>query len=145
MGHSLWRTSFANLPAESTRVKLRTAEPPVQNDHHARTTASAGSHRGRHRPVPRRRAQLTLPPGQSTGRHHHDGSRHGLVQQATLSHLDSGCASDGVHATGSTVTEPSGAGHVHIGRNLSTTDVVLDVPYVLPQAHTRSEGPSAKG
>ncbi|MGV9914667.1 cupin domain-containing protein [Streptomyces tendae] len=76
--------------------------------------------------------QITVPPGQSTGWHYHDGTLHGFVQHGTLSHFDSDCQSDGVYHAGSGLTEPSGSDHVHIGRNLGRTDVVLDVLYVLP-------------
>ncbi|MFI9150051.1 cupin domain-containing protein [Streptomyces sp. NPDC053367] len=74
--------------------------------------------------------EVTVPPGQSTGWHFHDGPLYGYVKEGTLSHFDATCASDGVHPRGSTVEEP--AGDVHIGRNLGTTTVVLEVLYVLP-------------
>jgi quercetin dioxygenase-like cupin family protein len=83
--------------------------------------------------------QITIPPGQSTGWHFHDGTLYGYVQHGTLSHFASDCTSDGVYQAGATLTEPPGAGHVHIGRNLGTTDVVLDVLYVLPQGAPLSE------
>lgn len=76
--------------------------------------------------------EVTIPPGQATGWHFHDGPLYGYVKQGTLSHFDSTCASDGVYPRGSSVKEPSGADHVHIGRNLGATDVVLEVLYVLP-------------
>ncbi|MER6527968.1 cupin domain-containing protein [Streptomyces sp. NPDC001508] len=76
--------------------------------------------------------QTTVPPGRSTGRHCHDGPLYAYVQQGRLSHFDAGCAFDGVYRAGSRLTEPSGEDHVHIGRNLGTTPVVLDVLYVLP-------------
>ncbi|GGN91241.1 cupin [Streptomyces albiflavescens] len=83
--------------------------------------------------------QITIPPGQSTGWHYHDGTLYGFVQHGTLSHFDSGCKADGVYKAGGGLTEPSGANHVHIGRNLGTTDVVLDVLYVLPHGAPLSE------
>ncbi len=76
--------------------------------------------------------EITIPAGQATGWHYHDGPLHGLVKQGTLSHFDATCASDGVYPAGSTVNEPPGPGNVHIGRNLGSTPVVLDVLYVLP-------------
>ncbi|MFI0240349.1 cupin domain-containing protein [Streptomyces sp. NPDC016845] len=76
--------------------------------------------------------EITVPPGQGTGWHYHDGTLYGFVRQGTLSHFDAGCASDGVYGRGSSLTEPSGADHVHLGQNRGTTDVVLDVLYVLP-------------
>ncbi|MGW1723614.1 cupin domain-containing protein [Streptomyces sp. NPDC002306] len=76
--------------------------------------------------------EITIPPGQATGWHYHDGPLYAFVRQGTLSHFDSGCASDGVYRTGSAIQEPAGSGNVHIGRNLGDTPVVLDVLYVLP-------------
>jgi quercetin dioxygenase-like cupin family protein len=76
--------------------------------------------------------EITVPPGQSTGWHYHDGPLYGVVNQGTLSHFDSTCASDGVYPTGSAIQEPAGAGNVHIGRNLGDTPLVLTVLYVLP-------------
>ena len=80
---------------------------------------------------------LTVPPGQSTGWHFHDGTVYGYVQQGTLSHFDATCQSNGVYPTGTTITEPPD--EVHIGRNLGTTPLVLDVLYVLPQGAPPSE------
>ncbi|WP_372349508.1 cupin domain-containing protein [Streptomyces sp. KL116D] len=76
--------------------------------------------------------EITIPPGQGTGWHYHDGTLYGFVKQGTLSHFDADCASDGVYPKGSSLKEPSGADHVHIGVNRGTTDIVLDVLYVLP-------------
>ncbi|MFF4355162.1 cupin domain-containing protein [Streptomyces sp. NPDC001530] len=76
--------------------------------------------------------EVTIPPGQGTGWHYHDGTLYAYVKQGTLSHFDSTCKSDGVYSKGSFVEEPPGAGHVHIGQNLGATDLVLEVLYVLP-------------
>ena len=76
--------------------------------------------------------EVTVPPGQATGWHYHDGTLYGYVKQGTLSHFNSTCASDGVYPRGSSLKEPSGTDNVHIGRNLGTTDLVLEVLYVLP-------------
>ncbi|MEV5385379.1 cupin domain-containing protein [Streptomyces sp. NPDC052721] len=83
--------------------------------------------------------KITLPPGQSTGWHYHDGTVFGAVEQGTLSHFDSSCASDGVYKAGSFIEEPAGARHVHIGRNLGDVPVVLDVLYVLPHGAPLAE------
>ncbi|MFI5974177.1 cupin domain-containing protein [Streptomyces sp. NPDC051452] len=83
--------------------------------------------------------EITVPPGQSTGWHYHDGPLYGIVKQGTLSHFDSTCASDGVYPPGSAIQEPAGAGHVHIGRNMGDTPLVLDVLYVLPHGAPFSE------
>ncbi|MFF7446425.1 MULTISPECIES: cupin domain-containing protein [unclassified Streptomyces] len=83
--------------------------------------------------------EITIPPGQATGWHYHDGPLYAFVQQGTLSHFDSTCASDGVYAKGDFVQEPAGSGNVHIGRNLGDTPLVLDVLYVLPHGAPFSE------
>ncbi|MFJ2828379.1 cupin domain-containing protein [Streptomyces sp. NPDC087263] len=83
--------------------------------------------------------EITVPAGQSTGWHYHDGTLYGLVKEGTLSHFDSNCAPDGTYQAGATLTEPSGSDHVHIGRNLGTTPLVLDVLYVLPHGAPFSE------
>nr|WP_241266952.1 cupin domain-containing protein [Streptomyces scabichelini] len=76
--------------------------------------------------------EVTIPPGQATGWHYHDGPLYGYVKKGTLSHYDATCASDGVYKSGTTLKEPSGPDRVHIGRNLGSTDVVLEVLYILP-------------
>ncbi|MFJ9736223.1 cupin domain-containing protein [Streptomyces sp. NPDC101169] len=83
--------------------------------------------------------EITIPPGQGTGWHYHDGPLYGVVKQGTLSHFDSGCASDGVYRAGSAIQEPSGPDRVHMGRNLGTVPVVLEVLYVLPHGAPFSE------
>jgi quercetin dioxygenase-like cupin family protein len=83
--------------------------------------------------------EITLPPGQSTGWHFHDGNLVGYVKQGTLSHFDATCGSDGVYRTGGTIVEPAGSNHVHIGRNLGSVPVVLDVVYILPVGSPLSE------
>lgn len=83
--------------------------------------------------------EITIPPGQSTGWHYHDGPLYGFVKQGTLSHFDSTCTSDGVYRKGSTIQEPPGPGNVHLGRNLGDTPLVLDVLYVLPHGSPFSE------
>jgi quercetin dioxygenase-like cupin family protein len=83
--------------------------------------------------------EVTVPPGQSTGWHYHDGTLYGVVKTGTLSHFDSRCRSDGVYPAGSTILEPSGPAHVHIGRNLGTEPLVLDVLYVDPAGSPLSE------
>jgi quercetin dioxygenase-like cupin family protein len=76
--------------------------------------------------------EVTIPPGQATGWHFHDGPLYAYVKQGTLSHFDSTCESDGVYSRGSSLKEPSGPDHVHIVQNLGTADIVLEVLYVLP-------------
>jgi quercetin dioxygenase-like cupin family protein len=83
--------------------------------------------------------EITIAPGGSTGWHFHDGNLYGFVQQGTLSHNAHDCSVDGVYHAGQTIMEPSGDNHVHIGRNLGTTPLVLDVLYVDPAGSPLSE------
>jgi quercetin dioxygenase-like cupin family protein len=89
--------------------------------------------------------EITIPPGQATGWHYHDGPLYGYVKKGTLSHFDSTCVRDGLYRSGDSLTEPSGPGHVHIGRNLGTTPLVLDVLYVLPHGAPFSEDAANPG
>ncbi|WP_055523070.1 hypothetical protein [Streptomyces graminilatus] len=83
--------------------------------------------------------EVTIPVGQGTGWHYHDGPLYGIIKQGTLSHFDSTCASDGVYPQGSTILEPAGPGNIHLGQNLGCTPVVLDILYVLPHGSPFSE------
>ncbi|WP_215452543.1 cupin domain-containing protein [Streptomyces sp. ATCC 21386] len=83
--------------------------------------------------------EVTIPPGQATGWHYHDGPLYGVVKQGTLSHYDSTCETDGVYRTGDRIQEPAGPDYVHIGRNLGDTALVLVVLYVLPHGSPFSE------
>ena len=83
--------------------------------------------------------EITIAPGGSTGWHFHDGTLYGVVEHGTLTHNESNCAVDGVFHTGDTIVEPSGANHVHIGRNLGTTPLVLEILYVDPAGSPLSE------
>jgi quercetin dioxygenase-like cupin family protein len=76
--------------------------------------------------------RLTIPPGEATGWHYHDGPIRAYVRQGTLSHYDATCARDGVHPSGSAFTEPHGPHEVHLGRNEGTEPVVLYALYALP-------------
>jgi quercetin dioxygenase-like cupin family protein len=83
--------------------------------------------------------EITIAPGGSTGWHYHDGTLYALVQQGTLTHNKADCSVDGVYPTGNTLVEPSGADHVHLGRNLGSTPVVLDVLYRTPAGSPLAE------
>jgi quercetin dioxygenase-like cupin family protein len=89
--------------------------------------------------------KITIAPGGSTGWHFHDGTLYAVVEGGTLTHNESNCAVDGVFHTGDTIVEPSGSGHVHIGRNLGTTPVVLEVLYVDPAGSPLSEDAANPG
>ncbi|WP_211767916.1 cupin [Kutzneria sp. CA-103260] len=76
---------------------------------------------------------ITLAPHTgSTGWHYHPGHVYAIVKQGTLTHNKSDCSVDGVDRQGQFITEESGPGYVHIGRNLGDTPVVLEVLYVNP-------------
>ena len=83
--------------------------------------------------------EITIPAGQSTGWHYHDGTLYGRVRQGTLSHFNASCKPDGVYPRGSFIQEPAGASRVHIGVNKGRTPVVLEVLYVLPHGAPFSE------
>jgi len=89
--------------------------------------------------------QITIVPGGSTGWHYHDGTLYALVAKGTLTHTDFDCTTTDVYPTGSRFIEPSGADHVHIGRNLGSTAVVLDVLYVDPAGSPLSEDAANPG
>ncbi|WP_352301026.1 cupin domain-containing protein [Kineosporia sp. NBRC 101731] len=91
------------------------------------------------------RREITIPPGQATGWHYHDGWLFGKVKQGTLSHFDDTCASDGVYRRGSVIREPAGAENVHIGINRGRTPVVLEVLYVLPTGSPLSQDAANPG
>lgn len=74
--------------------------------------------------------EITVQPDGSTGWHHHDGTLYATVRAGTLTRTMSDCTTTFTHPTGTTlVEEPQ---HVHLGRNLGTTAVVLQVLYVNP-------------
>jgi quercetin dioxygenase-like cupin family protein len=76
--------------------------------------------------------RITFTPGASTGWHYHDGTLYALVESGTLTRTESDCTTSHTHPAGSSLVEPSGRDHVHIGRNLTPDLLVLDVLYVDP-------------
>jgi len=75
--------------------------------------------------------EITIAPGGSTGWHYHDGPVLAWMKSGTLTHMDADC-SVMTYRTAQTIVEPSGADHVHIGRNNTSVPLVLDALYVLP-------------
>ncbi|AYA26411.1 MULTISPECIES: cupin domain-containing protein [Rhodococcus] len=75
--------------------------------------------------------EITIEPGGSTGWHYHDGPVLGLVRAGTLTHPEGDCKPV-VFETGDFINEPSGRDHLHVGRNLGTEPVILDVVYLVP-------------
>lgn len=77
--------------------------------------------------------EITVEPGGTTGWHYHDGTLYGVIARGTLTHhAADGCVLDGVYEAGDTIVEAPGTGNVHVGRNLGTEPLVLEVLYVLP-------------
>jgi quercetin dioxygenase-like cupin family protein len=76
--------------------------------------------------------EITIAPGGSTGWHWHPGRVYGVIREGTLTHYASDCSVDGVYPTGSTITEESGDGYVHLGRNLGPDPLVMWVGYIEP-------------
>jgi quercetin dioxygenase-like cupin family protein len=83
--------------------------------------------------------RITIEPGGTTGWHWHDGTLYAYVEQGTLTHTESDCTTTDVYSAGATFIEPSGAANVHVGRNLGTAPLVLDVLYVDPAGSPLSE------
>ncbi|MBI5336740.1 MAG: cupin domain-containing protein [Mycolicibacterium rufum] len=75
---------------------------------------------------------LTIAPGGGTGWHFHPGDVFGVVRSGTLTHYSADCSVDGVYPAGSTITERSGPGYVHAGRNEGPDPLVMWVLYVNP-------------
>ncbi|WP_433732388.1 cupin domain-containing protein [Nocardia sp. CA-129566] len=75
--------------------------------------------------------EITIAPGGSTGWHYHDGPVFGFVRSGTLTHPGPDCAAP-VYRTGDFIYEPEGSWNVHIGRNLGSDPLVLDVVYATP-------------
>lgn len=82
--------------------------------------------------------EITIPPGESTGKHCHAGQLIGVVEQGDLTHY-ADIYPEGVHVyrTGDAIIE--GAGYPHEGRNEGSTDVVLWVTYLIPEGEPLAE------
>jgi len=81
--------------------------------------------------------EITVQPGGYTGWHFHDGTLYAYVKSGTLTHNMADCSVDGVFGAGRAFTEKPNL--VHIGRNLGSTPLVLEVLYVLPAGSPLSE------
>jgi quercetin dioxygenase-like cupin family protein len=76
--------------------------------------------------------EITIQPGGSTGWHYHNGPVYGIILKGVLTHSASNCATDGIYSSGDIIAEMDGSDHVHIGRNLGSTPVIIDALYVDP-------------
>ncbi|KOV85868.1 cupin domain-containing protein [Nocardia sp. NRRL S-836] len=74
--------------------------------------------------------ELTIDPGGSTGWHNHDGTVYAVVKAGVLTRTLGDCTTTFVHHRGDVLVEEPN--HVHIGRNLGTAPMVLEVLYVNP-------------
>jgi quercetin dioxygenase-like cupin family protein len=83
--------------------------------------------------------EITIAPGGSTGWHWHPGRVYGVIIDGTLTHLKADCTLDGVYNAGDPIIEAPGADHVHIGRNLGSTPLVMWVLYIDPAGSPLSE------
>jgi quercetin dioxygenase-like cupin family protein len=83
--------------------------------------------------------EITIQPGGTTGWHYHDGPLFGVVRSGTLTHVMADCTTVDVYRPGDKIFEASGASKVHVGRNLGTESVVLDVWYAIPSGLPLSE------
>lgn len=86
---------------------------------------------------------ITITPGGYTGWHRHDGTLYAYVRQGTLTRTMADCTTTEVSPAGSTVIEEPD--NVHIGRNLGSAPVVLDVLYVLPAGSPLSQDAADPG
>ena len=89
--------------------------------------------------------ELTIAPGGSTGWHWHPGQVYGVIRAGTLTHYGSDCAVDGVYPTGAAITEQSGPGYVHLGRNLGPDPLVMWVGYIDPAGSAQATPVSNPG
>ncbi|MFN8033788.1 MAG: cupin [Mycobacterium sp.] len=76
--------------------------------------------------------QITIAPGGTTGWRYHPGQLFAVIKAGTLTHYDSACSVDGVYNVNDPITEGSGAGYVHEGRNEGPVPVVMWVLYIDP-------------
>jgi len=83
--------------------------------------------------------EITIGPGGSTGWHWHTGRLYGVIKAGMLTHNAADCSVDGVYSAGSGIFEPSGPDHVHIGRNVGDTPLVMQVLYILPAGSALSQ------
>ncbi len=76
--------------------------------------------------------ELTIAPGGTTGWHYHPGQVFGVIKQGTLTHYKGDCSVDGVYNAGDSISEGSGNGYIHEGRNEGPVPVVMWVLYIKP-------------
>ena len=120
-------------------LPVRSAATPATGMHAAELTQS--SQEGRDFIV----RDITIDPGGSTGWHWHDGIVVGAIKHGTLTHYSANCSIEGVYNPGDPITEPAGPDHVHLGRNLGTTPLILEVIYIKPAGKPLAEDAANPG
>ncbi|MGH3644500.1 MAG: cupin domain-containing protein [Mycobacterium sp.] len=84
-------------------------------------------------------SDITIAPGGSTGWHTHRGEIYGIVKAGELTHYAADCQQDGTYGVGEPITDPTGADHVHLARNLGAEPAVLEVTYLDPAGAPTSD------
>ncbi|GHI84831.1 cupin domain-containing protein [Streptomyces xanthophaeus] len=76
--------------------------------------------------------KIVIAPGGCTGWHYHHVPLYAVVLAGTLTRVLHDRTIE-VHPAGTTFVEPAGIGHVHLGHNLGTDPVVLQVTPARPE------------
>lgn len=79
--------------------------------------------------------EVTVAPGENTGWHWNNGHGWELIRQGELTYYTADCTPT-VFRAGDTVEQASGADKVHLGRNLGTVPLVVDILFVYPAGST---------
>ena len=75
--------------------------------------------------------QITIRPGGQTGWRWSPGTVFALVKSGTLTDVNARCTAM-TYPAGATLRQARGAGHVHLGRNLGSRPVVVEIFYIAP-------------
>lgn len=89
--------------------------------------------------------EITIAPNGSTGWHTHRGDVYGIVKAGVLTHYGADCREDGRYETGMALTDPAGPEHPHLGRNLGSVPMILEVTYVDPEDALPSDSVPSPG
>jgi quercetin dioxygenase-like cupin family protein len=116
--------ALATVPASMLAPATAFATPPVNTEAVVISQATVDG-------IDYITRKITIQPGGSTGWHYHDGRVYGVVREGTLTRTMANC-SEMVSPTGSGITEESGAGNAHVGRNLGPVPVVAWVLQIAP-------------
>lgn len=123
----MWKTSISTVILLAIAVWL--AYPLVKPSRHSVDYSVVAQTLDQERSFVIRDA--TIAPGGSLGWHWHKGTVIAYVKEGTLHHYRSDCVVDAVYQPGDWFAEPAGPEHVHDGRNLGPTPVILEVIYIV--------------